>query len=459
MNLIQSLTRRPTEQRFNALALDDWASLFSPWNIGGRLQTTMQGEQEHVDNNFSGLVTGAYRTNGVVFACMLARQLLFSEARFQFRQVRSGRPGDLFGTSELSILERPEPGKTTGDLLTRAIQDVDLAGNFFAYRHNGRIIRLRPDWVTIVIGSRNGGRAEFGDLDAEVAGYLYHPGGQASGRDTVVLRPELVAHFAPIPDPLAGWRGMSWLVPVIREIMGDSAASSHKLRFFENAATPNMAVTLEPNMDPEKARQWVEIFKKGQEGLENAYKTLFLGGGASAEVIGANLRQMDFKQVQGAGETRIAAAAGVPPIIVGLSEGLQAATYSNYGQARRRFADGTMRPLWRNIAGSLASIITVPPGSELWYDDRDIPFLQEDVQDAVTILVGQMSAIEQGLRSGFEPDAVIDAVTAGDLERLRGKHTGLQSVQLQPPAAATEASEEGRGLEMLAQYTKWRAER
>jgi phage portal protein BeeE len=53
---------------------------------------------------------------------------------------------------------------------------------------------------------------------------------------------------------------------------------------------------------------------------------------------------------QGAGETRIAAAAGVPPVIVGLSEGLQAATYSNYSQARRRFADGTMRPLWRNAA-------------------------------------------------------------------------------------------------------------
>ena len=30
-------------------------------------------------------------------------------------------------------------------------------------------------------------------------------------------------------------------------------------------------------------------------------------------------------------------------------------------------------------------------------------------------------------------DAVIDAVHAGDLKRLRGKHSGLYSVQLQPP--------------------------
>jgi hypothetical protein len=63
------------------------------------------------------------------------------------------------------------------------------------------------------------------------------------------------------------------------------------------------------------------------------------------------MKQIDFKVTQGHGETRIAAAAGVPPIIVGLSEGLEAATYSNYGQARRRFADVTMRPLWRERGG------------------------------------------------------------------------------------------------------------
>ena len=31
----------------------------------------------------------------------------------------------------------------------------------------------------------------------------------------------------------------------------------------------------------------------------------------------ANLKELDFKSTQGAGETRIAAAAGVPPVIVG----------------------------------------------------------------------------------------------------------------------------------------------
>jgi hypothetical protein len=54
---------------------------------------------------------------------MLVRMLLFSEARFQFRQIRNGRPGDLFGTRSSSCSRRRGSNGTTGDLLTRMMQD------------------------------------------------------------------------------------------------------------------------------------------------------------------------------------------------------------------------------------------------------------------------------------------------------------------------------------------------
>jgi hypothetical protein len=43
---------------------------------------------------------------------------LFSEARFQWRKMTNGRPGDLFGSQDLRILEKPWTTGTTGDLLT-----------------------------------------------------------------------------------------------------------------------------------------------------------------------------------------------------------------------------------------------------------------------------------------------------------------------------------------------------
>ena len=399
-------------------------------NYGLQMGGTPSQKAEPIEGNFQGYVQGAYKTNGVVFACMAARQLLFSEARFQFRQLRNGRPGDLFGSPALGLLERPWTGATTGDLLTRAILDADLAGNFYGVRRGNMIRRLRPDWVTIVLGSKTGS-----ELDAEVIGYSYDPGGPASGEDPIVLFPEQVVHFAPYPDPLAKFRGMSWLSPILEEIVADRSTTTHKRNFFENGAQLGYVVTLDPDgkMNPEQFNKWVGTFKAGHEGTLNAYKTLFLAGGADVKTVGADLKQVDFKQVQGAGETRICAAARVPPIIVGVSEGLESATYSNYGQARRAFADLTMRPLWRNMAGSFARIIDVPASSELWFDDRDIPFLQEDLKDEAEIQQTQANAIRTLTDAGFTADSAVLAVTSGDLTLL--VHSGLFSVQLQPPGS------------------------
>jgi hypothetical protein len=184
-------------------------------------------------------------------------------------------------------------------------------------------------------------------------------------------------------------------------------------------------------MNPEQVQQYASMFNSGHDGLDNAYKTLFLTAGADVKVVGTNLKDLDMKAVQGAGETRICAAARVPPIIAGFSEGLESATYSNYGQARRAFADLTMRPMWRGIAGALQSIIYVPSDAELWYDDRDIPFLQEDLKDAAEIQQLESSTIATYVREGFTPESAIAAVQNHDNSLL--VHTGLVSVQLQTP--------------------------
>jgi phage portal protein BeeE len=212
-----------------------------------------------------------------------------------------------------------------------------------------------------------------------------------------------------------------------------SAATRHKATFFEQGANLGYVVTLDPDgkMNPGQFNKWVETFKTGHEGIENAYKTLFLSAGADVKVVGTNFRDLDLKGVQGHGETRICSAAGVPAIIAGVSEGLESATYSNYAQARRAFADLTMRPMWRDFASSMQSIIDVPSDSRLWYDDRDIPFLQEDLTDAVTINQIQAATITMYVREGYTSESAIAAVINQDPTML--VHTGLVSVQLQTP--------------------------
>jgi hypothetical protein len=150
---------------------------------------------------------------------------------------------------------------------------------------------------------------------------------------------------------------------------------------------------------------------------------------------------MDFKATQGAGETRIAAAMGVHPTVVGLSEGLQGSSLNagNFEAAIRLTAGKVWHPNWSNLARSLQTIIPTLPGTQLAIDTRGIPILAENAKDAANVLSTQATSINTLAGAGFDPDAVVDAVTSGDLRRLMGTHTGMYSVQLQPPGTNAQA--------------------
>lgn len=417
------------------------------WRSDAPLWAEALGEKERIGNNFAAYVEQAYKSSGPVFACILARLFVFSEARFAWRRHENGRPtDDLFADERLRLLERPWPNGTTGELLARYEQDGSLAGNAYVTRvvdgGDERLRRLRPDWMTIVSGSKNDDPYA---LDAKVIGYLYKPGGKLDAAE--VLLPTEVAHFSPIPDPIAQWRGMSWLTPILREIEADTAATKHKLQFFKRGATTNFVVKYDKTVSPDEFEKFVELFRQTYDGVDNAYKTMHLGGGADPTVVGADLKQLEFKATQGAGETRIAAASGVGAVIANLSEGLQGSSLNagNFAAARRRFADGTIRPLWRMAAASLESLLTVPSGAELWYDDRDIAFLREDLKDLAEIQSTEGQTIRTLADGGFKPESIVSAVIASDWTLL--EHTGLPSVQVQPPGSAQDDDPPGQPQE------------
>jgi hypothetical protein len=406
--------------------------------------SSSSGSEERIEGSFESYVRHGLKGNSVVFTCMLARQLPFSEALFRRQSMDDGVPGALSYDSGISILETPWPNGTTGDLLSRMDQDVSLAGNSYWTRRNGRLRRLRPDWVTIVSGVRGDADGSPFDLDADVLGYIYAPKAKSGTRspDPVLLTPDAVAHHAPVPDPVAQWRGMSWLTPVLREVDADTAATRHKLKFFENGATSNFIVTYDKEIGPAEFDQYRRLFDEAHTGVDKAYKTIHLGGGADASVVGADLKQIDFKATQGAGETRIAAAAGVGAIIAQLSEGMQGSSLNagNYVAARRRFADMTLRPLWRSAAAALEKFTDNPDGSRLWYADKHIDFLSEDAKDAAQIFAVQAQAYRSLVDSGADPDTVRSAIAAGNIGLV--EHSGKLSVQLWDPDAQIDPSRE-----------------
>jgi HK97 family phage portal protein len=412
------------------LSWNDYLRLFDQFAFAGnRYVTPAVGVDE--------LTALQGQRNPIVAAAIHARMLVFAEARFQWQPYSNGRPGNLFGTPDLAVVERPWVNATTGDLLSRMLVDADLYGNSYWVRRETRtgdeLVRLDPRRVKVLTGSveDNVTGEPYGQ---ELVGYAVV---DEQGSELAMFMPDEVCHFKPLPDPMHPFRGRSWLSTVLPDVQADNEFSTYKHAFMRNSATPNMVVSFDPTITKEAFETFVQRMDASHKGVDKAFKTLYLGGGADVKVVGANFDQLNLKAVQGAGETRIAAAAGVPASYLGISEGLAGSSLNagNYTAARRRFADGTIRPLWRAACGALETLLVVPdPTVRLWYDDRDVSFLQEDVLDSADIRAKDAQTMRQLVDGGFDPTSVVDAVTTGDMARL--VHTGNLSVQLQPAGQA-----------------------
>jgi hypothetical protein len=116
-----------------------------------------------------------------------------------------------------------------------------------------------------------------------------------------------------------------------------------------------------------------------------------------------------------------------------------------------------MHPLWQNVTGSFEPLLNRPTGGDtrLWYDATDVPFLREDEKDAAEIQGKRAQTIRSLVDAGYTPESVIDAVEADDFRLL--VHSGLYSVQLQPPGSGQPpVTVEGREVATALIERGWR---
>lgn len=371
-------------------------------------------------NSYGSLAMGA---NSIVFGCERERINLLSQAPFKWRSKSTKK---LFGDGALSVFEDPWPGAKTPDLWARMEQDATLAGNAFVRTTGDGLERLRPDRVMIVSEIV---QDALGRKMRRVLGYGYDVGGYDVGRDYEFYDIDEVAHWAPMPDPLATFRGMSWLTPILREVDADSQMTDHKLQHLKNGATPNLLLKYQRRLDATKVDEIRKRFAGRYGGSDNSGRALIMDEGADATVIGSTLANLDFANVQGIGALRIGFAAGLPSELLPVIEGAKLPE-SVYAAAIQRFADMTMRPLWQSACGVLEKLApAVPAGAELWFDPSGIAALQPGEQASAATSQAQVAAINTLIMAGFSADSAVAAVVAGDMSLLR--HTGLVSVQMQ----------------------------
>lgn len=373
---------------------------------------------------------------GPVSAVLDRRVSIMGEARPVFQRFDKGKPSDLYSTRELELLKSPWPGGTFRQLVAVAEADVAATGNSYWIRRGSDMIRLAADWVTIVTADVFLGGVKVG---VELVGYAVRPDG---GSNVLHLEPEGVAHYKPGAPVGDAFRGESWLAAVATDGSSDIELTSYKGNYLKNGAMPSIAVTYEPTLSQEALEAFVPVFAEKFTGTMNAGKVMHFLGGRDVKTVGATLEQLAFKAVQGAGETRIAAAAGVPAVVAMFSEGMQGSSLNagNYGATRRLFADIKARPLLGSLCDAFSALVKVPSDARLWYDDSGVSFFQEDVADDANIRATLATVIVSLINAGFDPDAAVAMAQTGRVDALKGKHSGLTSVQLQPPNPPTPAT-------------------
>ena len=420
-------TRRRPEERstFPSLSLQEYIAFMGrTYAVGGSYGTTPEA-------SFVGYVRDVAERNGVVAGAVAARALLLSQVRFTWRNNRSSAtPGRTFGDRALSLLERPGP-VTRPELLHLAEKDVSYSGSWIARRKGDELYRLRPDWVTVAMGTDSDPVDGWVPSDAEITGYVYaNP--SKRGRVEAFL-PDEIIHWKPEPHPLEWWRGESWVTSVIQEIRNDGQATDHTSKFFEHAATPNLIFTMDPSLSPEQVQKFAAVTNERHAGSQNAYRNMFLGGATSATVVGSENAALGLKDIQGGYETRIASRSRVPATVLGIREGLagSALNAGNYGAARRLWADGWFSPTCQSLCAAVERVMRPAPDAELWYDPDEVLFLQEDAKDQADIQATKATAIRTLTDAGYKGASIIAAIEANDFNLL--EHTGLYSVQLMPP--------------------------
>lgn len=382
-----------------------------------------------------------YKGSAVVFATAWARTRPFSEIEFKWRPMDAADISySLFGSRSLSLLENPWPYGKTRDLLVRALQDVDICGNFFAVREIGpdgkpMLRRLRPDWVDIVLDAD-----PRWAVRSNVIGYAYYPGGAFVGdnAEPEIYLPEQVCHWAPFPDPEAMYRGMTWLTPAINDVLVEKETNRHKVSFFKRGAILSTMIVFPPGMGSDEAKSYADKFDAKYGGMMNSGRPVYIGGGIDVKVLETDFSKLDMKSIVGMAETHIAIAAGTHATVVGLSEGMQGASLNagNFETANRGFVNSTMRYLWGSFCGAIEHLVDKPrdrggSGIILWYSDANVSILNDDKKERTEIQAQTATTLNNLVNSGWTAESAREFIVTGNPAVL--VPSGYVSVQLYKP--------------------------
>lgn len=366
-----------------------------------------------ISSTYPELAKLAFGSNAIVYACM--RLLCQSVAEPPLVASTEDAKGELTPLPKAHplavLLRRPNELMTEYEMLELIELHTGLSGGSYWWkqRTNGGQVAalwpLRPDRVVPIYNPK----LDAPEGERVIRGWAYFPPGE--GRPIPLPRSEVLAFGNPNPAGETGGivETLGWVQVLASEIAGDNAATKLVGSLLANYAQPSMLIkTKAPIRDKDTAKRLKAQFM-AELGGSHAGEPALLDADTTIEKLSFTLRELEFPDVRAVAETRVAAAAGVPAMLVGLKAGMDRAIQSNVDQFREFFADTTLSVKWRRYQDQFSNDLAPEfgPGIVIRFDTSK-----------VKALAGQRQRDAQPIKEGFERGVVF-------LDEYREKVLGL----------------------------------
>ena len=209
-----------------------------------------------------------------------------------------------------SVLLRPTPMQTWGDLIELTQVHLDLAGRAFWHLitngPGGNIVGIQsinPDWIT---------KAVYNEARTQLVGWEI----AASGLKRTVLPADDVVMFR-YPDPIDPTGGVSPIRAVAMSADMDTYSRAYAASHLRNHAQPTGILTTDNELTREQAATISDTWREMHAGTD---KIQVLGKGAQFQTISAHIKDLEFLNLARVSRDQILAAYHVPASKLGLVE-------------------------------------------------------------------------------------------------------------------------------------------
>ncbi len=283
----------------------------------------------------------AYQVNPWSYAAVFAIASNLAAIDFPFsRKKKDGTFEDFPRHPMQELIDQPNEFMTGYDLKEATFAFLELAGNAYWILETLGGTKPREIWpIAPHLMKPVSTRDKFVDH------YLYDVG---DGRK-IRYEPENVVHFKDF-NPTSQFYGMGATLPVRNSLTLDLFQVIYNKTFFSNNARPDAILQVDEVLDGPIRKRMLKAWEAMHRGLRSAHRVALLEGGTKYVETNRSQKDMEFREGRKQNREEMLAAYGVPPIVVGLSEGVNFATAKEQYKA---FWNNTLMPKMRRFQSTL----------------------------------------------------------------------------------------------------------